>query len=283
MSNLIKAVFLILAFGSCVLALDALLPTEEIDTTVNHLTKQSDVLFFNVPLSGGELGSCLIGKDAELQALSPRAEIMVQKTAVLGRCVGIKPLPTEELECRRNQRAAQYQKAIELEQQRKLAEAESMYSEVCNSYEPPNHEEDPCKASLRLHHRLEKTYASVMAALSEYKSRTGKYPDSLSAVLPELPEGMREVAGGFTYCKKEDPSNRTAQCTDGGISFADSEISVGTGRTPPRPNPSVNRAPCQLSWQVPYALRAPVAGYVERWRSIPRPERNLSGGTHAAT
>ena len=28
--------------------------------------------------------------------------------------------------------------------------------------------------------------------------------------------------------------------------------------------PSVNRTPCQLRWQVPYALRAPVAGYVER-------------------
>ena len=31
-----------------------------------------------------------------------------------------------------------------------------------------------------------------------------------------------------------------------------------------RANPSVNRTPCQLRWQVPSALRAPVAGYVER-------------------
>jgi hypothetical protein len=30
-------------------------------------------------------------------------------------------------------------------------------------------------------------------------------------------------------------------------------------------NPSVNRTPCQLRWQVPSALRAPVAGYVERY------------------
>ena len=29
-------------------------------------------------------------------------------------------------------------------------------------------------------------------------------------------------------------------------------------------NHSVNRTPCQLRWQVPSALRAPVAGYVER-------------------
>jgi len=29
-------------------------------------------------------------------------------------------------------------------------------------------------------------------------------------------------------------------------------------------NHSVNRTPCQLRWQVPYALRASVAGYVER-------------------
>lgn len=30
------------------------------------------------------------------------------------------------------------------------------------------------------------------------------------------------------------------------------------------PNPSVNRTPCQLRWQAPSALRAPVVGYVER-------------------
>ncbi len=241
MFNLIKALFLILAFGSCVLAIDGLFPTEEIDTTVNHLSKQGDVVFFNVPLSGGELGSFPIGKDAVLQALSPRAEVIVQKSAVLGRCVSIKPLPTEELECRRDQRAAQYQRALELEQQWKLAAAESMYSEICNSYEPKNHEENPCAASLRLHHRLEKTFSAVMHALSEYESRTGKYPDSLSTVVPDLPEGMRKVAAGFTYCKKENRSDRTAQCSDGGISFADSEITVGMGRTETRPNPSFHR------------------------------------------
>ena len=34
---------------------------------------------------------------------------------------------------------------------------------------------------------------------------------------------------------------------------------------PSRPNRSVNQTPCQLRWQVPFALRAPVAGYVERF------------------
>lgn len=211
------------------LALDGLLPTEEIDTTVNHLAKPSDVLFFNIPRSGGDIGSCPIGKDSEAQALSPRAEIIVQKTAIFGRCVSVKPLPTEELECRRSQRAVEYRKAIELEQQRKLAEAHSIYSAVCNSYEPQSHEEDPCKASLRLYNRIQKAYSSVIAALSEYKSRTGKYPDSLIVVLPELPQAMREAAEGFTYCKKEHPSDRTGQCSDGGTSYADSEIAVGTG------------------------------------------------------
>jgi hypothetical protein len=35
----------------------------------------------------------------------------------------------------------------------------------------------------------------------------------------------------------------------------------------PRPNPSVNRTPCQLRWQVPSGLRPPVAGYLKRWAS----------------
>jgi hypothetical protein len=30
-------------------------------------------------------------------------------------------------------------------------------------------------------------------------------------------------------------------------------------------NLSVNRTPCQLRWQVPSALRAPVAGYLKRY------------------
>jgi hypothetical protein len=43
-------------------------------------------------------------------------------------------------------------------------------------------------------------------------------------------------------------------------------------------NPSVNRATCQLRWQVPYALRAPVAGYVERWASNLSPRDNVALG-----
>lgn len=42
------------------------------------------------------------------------------------------------------------------------------------------------------------------------------------------------------------------------------KIFVLFGLTSALPNPSVNRTPCPLRWQVPYALRAPVAGYVER-------------------
>ena len=33
-------------------------------------------------------------------------------------------------------------------------------------------------------------------------------------------------------------------------------------------NPSVNRTPGKLRLPVPFALRAPVAGYVERWASV---------------
>ena len=246
MSNRLKAIVLLLAFGSCMLAFDSLLPTKEIDVTVNHLAKPGDVLVYNIPFSGGELDTCPIGKN-ELRALPPKAEIVVLMTAIFGRCVGVKPIPTDELECRKGLRADQYRKAIALEQQRKIAEAHSMYSAVCNSYDPQNHEEDPCKASLRLYNRIQKAYSLVITALSEYKSRTGKYPDSLSVVLPELPQAMREAAEGFTYCKKENPSDRTGQCSDGGESFADSEISVATGLyktyidLEKRPNPSFHQ------------------------------------------
>ena len=34
------------------------------------------------------------------------------------------------------------------------------------------------------------------------------------------------------------------------------------------PNPSVNRTACKLRLQVPSALRAPAAGYLERYASV---------------
>jgi len=41
-------------------------------------------------------------------------------------------------------------------------------------------------------------------------------------------------------------------------------------------NPSVNRTPCQLRWQVPSGLRPPVAGYVERSSVIARQARDAA-------
>lgn len=225
MSNYLKLISIFLALSLGLLALDSFFPKEEVCTNVIHVDKSRGLLFYSIPLSGGDVSTCSI-RENELQAFPPRSEITVKKTAIFGRCASVNTISTEDLKCRNDRRATQYREAIALEQQRNLAEAYSMYSGICRAYHPPSHEEDPCEASFRLYDRMQEANRLVIAALSDHKSRTGKYPDSLSVVLSEFPQPIRETAEGFTYCKKEHPSERTSQCSDGGTALFDNEISV---------------------------------------------------------
>jgi hypothetical protein len=68
-----------------------------------------------------------------------------------------------------------------------------------------------------------------MQALSVYKANHRRYPSSLDEVIPLLPLASREVAQRFSYCKKEEPEDPSARCSDGATYFGDDEISVGTG------------------------------------------------------
>ncbi len=82
---------ILVAIGWCLLALEGMLPTDEMDTRVHHFLKSANSLVYVVPDSGGELGTCPI-EDNKLWALQPGTEIVVEKTLILGRCVSIKPI-----------------------------------------------------------------------------------------------------------------------------------------------------------------------------------------------
>lgn len=74
-----------------VLLLDRLLPRQEMDAYVHQLTQSTEPLVYSVPLSGGELDTCSLDA-SELSALWPHAEIVVEKTLLLGRCVSVEPI-----------------------------------------------------------------------------------------------------------------------------------------------------------------------------------------------
>jgi hypothetical protein len=88
----------LLAVGCCCLALDGLLPTEEIDTRVDHFVETDGSLAYGVPLSGGEMDTCSL-EDNELRALQPKTPVVVQRTLILSRCVGVKPIRCMGLVC----------------------------------------------------------------------------------------------------------------------------------------------------------------------------------------
>lgn len=227
MTNSYKTIFKLLAGIILIITIDYLLPTETIETSIDSMTpiKLVSQLVYGVPFGGGKQDSCWV-KDDALRALQPKTEIIIETTAIFNRCVSIKPIPAEELECRKNFMETQYRQAIALERQLKMGDAYAIHSKLCNSYAPSNHEEDPCKASLRIENGIKSAYEHVMLALSKHQLRTGKYPSSLSEVLPELPQASREFAEEFVYCKKEHPSDRTGPCSNGSISYSDSEVSI---------------------------------------------------------
>ena len=77
-----------------VLLLDLLLPTEKIETSgaLHGIFKDQFVYF--VPLTGGGVNSCFIDKDrGSIRALKLKDIIIVERSAVLGRCVDIKLKP----------------------------------------------------------------------------------------------------------------------------------------------------------------------------------------------
>ena len=94
----LKAIAILLVVGYCGLALDGLLPTEEMDTHVHHLLKTTDSVVYGVPGTGGELATCSIA-DEEFRQLQPNTEIVVLRTLILGRCVGVNQVRCLGLVC----------------------------------------------------------------------------------------------------------------------------------------------------------------------------------------
>jgi hypothetical protein len=77
-----------------VLLLDLLLPTEKIETSGWFHGIFKDQFVYFVPLTGGGVDSCVIDKDrGSIRALKPKDIIIVERSAVLDRCVDIKLKP----------------------------------------------------------------------------------------------------------------------------------------------------------------------------------------------
>ncbi len=79
-------------------AVDNLLPAEETDTHVHHFLEGKDALAYVVPGTGGGVETCSITQDASSQ-LQQGDEIVVTRTPVFGRCIGIKPMRCLGLVC----------------------------------------------------------------------------------------------------------------------------------------------------------------------------------------
>ncbi len=77
------------------LIVDTLLPPERIETAVHPMSylHADSVIDYSIPLSGGEMGRCAIDEKRFL-ALAPGDAIIVERTALFSRCLGIRqPAP----------------------------------------------------------------------------------------------------------------------------------------------------------------------------------------------
>ncbi|MFZ6778932.1 hypothetical protein ACO0LD_19065 [Undibacterium sp. Ji83W] len=233
MSSRLKALLILLILVAGIFLIDSLLPAEELTTTIAR--SEAGSLVYNLPDSGGEEVVCSPRKK-NLLPLPAQTLVVIQKTALFGFCISAIPVPGEVLTCLSKQAEHIYWQAVEFEKQRALAQAHDHFAAVCSVVyssvslgEAKAEQGNPCQASLRLYKKTHEAYSAVLAALENFKSRTGHYPDSLSAVQADLTPAMQEMVQGFSYCKKVIPGDSTAPCSDGAVSFADSEISVATG------------------------------------------------------
>ena len=73
------------------LIVDALLPPERIETEVHPMSylHADSVVDYAIPLSGGDMGRCAIDEKTFLE-LAPLDSIVVKRSALLGRCLGIR-------------------------------------------------------------------------------------------------------------------------------------------------------------------------------------------------
>lgn len=207
--------------------LDTLLPTRIFETIAN---KHENRIYFSIPGTGGDIGH--YKPNHELwQKLQPETAVIMGETAILGRYFFLKKVPQEELECRKKRMAELHQKAVAHEQQKKFGAAVSMYSNLCSqNFHVNESQENPCKASKRINKKLIKIEKQVTNLLEQYRYKNGKYPESLSEILKELPPPSLEIATGFTYCKKIHPNERTSKCSNGSISYSNEEAFILTNR-----------------------------------------------------
>lgn len=242
MHSSLKVLLALLILMAGILLLDRQLPATEMMTTI--ISSDVDNMRYNLPLSGGDEASCKL-RNTDALPLPAQTLVVIQHTALFGICLSVKPVPKAVLACRDEQVEKIYQQALEFEQQLKLVQAHDYYEAVCNvrgskinnsdNSNSQDGRKDPCETSQKLYTKTQKTYDAVIAALENVKSGTGQYPDKLDSIRGELSPVTQELAQDFVYCKKTRPGDRTAPCSDGGESFSDHEITVGTGLHRARP------------------------------------------------
>ncbi|WP_412480935.1 hypothetical protein [Azonexus sp. IMCC34839] len=77
------------------LIVDTLLPPERIETAVHPMTYRhgSAIVDYVIPLSGGDMGRCATD-DKTFLDLAPLDAIIVERTALFSRCLGVRPMAT---------------------------------------------------------------------------------------------------------------------------------------------------------------------------------------------
>jgi hypothetical protein len=125
-----------------------------------------------------------------------------------------------------------YLRAITFEKNKKYQDAYKLAEYLCDGvmFTPANKKEHPCVQTRRIDILLRNAYAEIMSALNGYHSKNGNYPDNLAVVIDNLSEVSRQVARGFSYCKKINPKENTSECVDGSFASLEGEIAVGDGR-----------------------------------------------------
>jgi hypothetical protein len=125
-----------------------------------------------------------------------------------------------------------YLQAISFEKDEDFVSAQGVYQSLCEGafYIDAKKPEHPCDAAQRTGRRLNDALANALEAVSQYRNRENKYPNTLATILNELRPLNQKVVKQFHLCRKIAIGEGSYRCAGKLEAYFGADISILTGQ-----------------------------------------------------
>jgi hypothetical protein len=125
-----------------------------------------------------------------------------------------------------------YLQAVSFEKDEDFVSAHGVYQSLCEGafYIDAKKPEHPCAAASRTTKRLNDALGDAVEAVSKYRNRENKYPNTLAVVLNEVHPSNQRVVEQFHLCRKIAIGEGGYRCAGELEAYSGADISILTGQ-----------------------------------------------------